>query len=95
MDDYQNSVSFLSNYWSTLSSICHGDVGDEKGKKPMIRMADPARKCMAAKNPWQPPKGDWIKINTDGAYSETSGEAGIGVVIRNHRGGDLIRLEIH
>jgi ribonuclease HI len=32
------------------------------------------------------PPEDWLKINVDGALDERTGEGGIGVVIRNHRG---------
>ena len=35
------------------------------------------------KQTWQAPVSSWVKINTDGAFSEDSGEAGIGVVIKS------------
>jgi ribonuclease HI len=35
---------------------------------------------------WMAPPEDWLKINVDGALDERTGEGGIGVVIRNHRG---------
>lgn len=38
------------------------------------------------KQVWEPPKPGWMKINIDGAYSEVSGRAGIGVIIRDHLG---------
>lgn len=33
---------------------------------------------------WEPPQEGWLKVNVDGAYSESSGEGGIGVIIRDH-----------
>ena len=38
---------------------------------------------------WNPPTDGWIKINVDGACVEQTGEAGIGVVARDHKGGVL------
>ena len=38
------------------------------------------------KQVWEPPKLGWMKININGAYSEVSGRAGIGVIIRDHLG---------
>ena len=60
-------------YW--IPYIQHGDVVNEKGKAPVARTAVPTRRRTAAKHPWQAPRSGWIKINTDGAYPETSGEA--------------------
>ena len=46
----------------------------------------PARDHKQTKQKWQAPVSGQVKINTDGAFSEDSGEAGIGVVIQNHLG---------
>ncbi|OMO93815.1 hypothetical protein COLO4_16656 [Corchorus olitorius] len=35
---------------------------------------------------WQKPPHEWIKVNSDGAFSSHSGKAGIGVVVRNSDG---------
>ena len=49
-------------------------------------LVDTAKECARAKGTWQAPESGWMKINIDGAFSETWGEAGIGVTIRNHQG---------
>lgn len=35
---------------------------------------------------WTPPKGGWVKLNTDGARKGNSGMASAGGLIRDHRG---------
>ena len=52
----------------------------------MVSKLTDTRARIPAKCRWQAPASGWIKINTDGAFSEASGEAGIGVIIRNHLG---------
>jgi hypothetical protein len=80
------SVSFLTSYWDTLANICLGNAEDIKEKSPVIGTTVPGRERAPSKQPWIPPRSGWVKINTDGAFSEALGEAGIGVIIRNHRG---------
>jgi ribonuclease HI len=38
---------------------------------------------------WQVPPEGWCKVNTDGAYRSAEGNAGGGVVVRDHHGGFL------
>jgi ribonuclease HI len=38
---------------------------------------------------WQAPSDGWCKVNTDGAYKNAEGNAGGGVVVRDHHGGFL------
>jgi len=35
---------------------------------------------------WEPPRQGWVKINVDAAFSAQSGEASIGLIIRDHAG---------
>jgi len=81
----EGSVNFLSGYWATLSSIKQGGAKDLKGKATVSKLTD-TRARVPAKCSWQALASGWIKINTDGAFSEASSEAGIGVIIRNHLG---------
>ena len=65
--------------------IKQGGAEDLKGKATVSKLTD-TRARAPAKRSWQAPAPGWIKINTDGAFIEASGEAGIGVIIRNHLG---------
>lgn len=40
---------------------------------------------------WVAPPDGWMKVNVDGSFVEQSGEAGVGVVVRNHRGDVVCR----
>lgn len=42
--------------------------------------------CIKEKARWTTPQDGWLKANVDGAFDDGSGEAGVGVVIRNHKG---------
>jgi len=82
------SVKFLTNYSDELFAIQRQGVTDVKGKKPvhpmLISRSDgPRRK---EKHSWEPPKPGWLKVNVDGSYTEATGTAGLGVVIRDHQG---------
>jgi ribonuclease HI len=35
---------------------------------------------------WRAPEASWVKVNTDGAYRQSEGNGGGGVVIRDHHG---------
>jgi len=72
------SVSFLTSYWDTLANIRLGKAEDIKGKSPVIGTTVLRCERAPSKQPWIPPRSGWVKINTDGAFSEASGEAGIG-----------------
>ncbi len=41
---------------------------------------------------WKPPEMGWVKINYDGAVFNDTGEAGIGVIIRNSQGAVMASL---
>jgi ribonuclease HI len=38
---------------------------------------------------WSPPLQEWVKVNSDGAFSQGSGHGGGGVVMRDHHGSFL------
>lgn len=35
---------------------------------------------------WDPPPDRWIKVNVEGSFVSETGAAGVGVVVRNHKG---------
>ncbi|RLM59026.1 hypothetical protein C2845_PM18G01090 [Panicum miliaceum] len=74
-------VLWRACYWDTLFTVRHNGLEDVKGKKQVGAAHMPEKESVC--RPWRPPDIDWVKI---GAYSESSGEAGIGVVIRDHQG---------
>jgi len=90
------SAEFLSSYWSSLFTI-RQDVGDTiKGKRPILETcARPMVKLPAIREAWSAPDVGWVKINVDGAYMEDSGEAGIGVIIRDSSGQVLLTAWKH
>jgi hypothetical protein len=62
-----------------------------KGKSPLNVFAEKQKhkvplEKQTPKLLWQPPKEGWIKINVDRSYVETTGEASVGVIIRDHKG---------
>jgi len=59
-------------------------VTDKKGKGALVPEQSRATAC------WSPPEPGWCKINVDGACSTSGGEAGWGVIIRDHTGKVLL-----
>jgi hypothetical protein len=45
------------------------------------------KNVVAAKQKWKRPGQEWLKVNSDGAFSADRGEGGWGVVIRDAEGG--------
>lgn len=85
------SENFLLRYSETLFSIQQQGQHDKKSKGVLqIMSAMRAPRIPKTKEVWTPPEEGWIKVNVDGAMSEESGEAGVGVVIRDHRGTVLL-----
>ncbi|KAG2560335.1 hypothetical protein PVAP13_8KG058660 [Panicum virgatum] len=86
------SARFVRNYWSSLLNIRHGAGHDEKGKSLAVSTWSPARRNDGVQRKtkempnWEPPRQGWVKINIDAAFSAQSGEASIGLIIRDHAG---------
>jgi ribonuclease HI len=81
-----SSVIFLNRYMHSLFTIRQqGDPLDNKGKRSLIpsmcKRKDPA--ANRVKNKWCTPPLGTFKINVDAAFNLQSGEAAIGVVIRD------------
>lgn len=54
-----------------------------QGKEPRSR-SDNRRDVEMQR--WSPPPEGWSKINFNGSYVEQTGDAGVGVIARNHQG---------
>ncbi|KAK4274299.1 hypothetical protein QN277_017543 [Acacia crassicarpa] len=81
-DDYHKPnlpVSVIRTLWS---SFCDGSVSREIFSDAVDRTNEGQR--------WTPPPFGWVKVSVDGAVARSSGKAGCGGVIRNHRGEWLI-----
>ncbi|RLN04846.1 hypothetical protein C2845_PM13G07950 [Panicum miliaceum] len=78
------------SYWESLTDGVPKGEGDQKGKRALACNVTKATCKDRSKQAWNPPDEGWIKVNVDAAYVEASGEAGIGVAIRDHRGSVLL-----
>jgi ribonuclease HI len=86
---FEGSIKFLQKYWTELCEVRQqGSRSDQHGKLPCVDSLTAGKQKRPDKEQekWMAPPEDWLKINVDGALDERTGEGGIGVVIRNHRG---------
>jgi hypothetical protein len=91
------SVKFLQKYWLELCDIRQQDNrGDPKGKLPFSDTLCVGKKqrVVREKSRWAAPQEGWLKINVDVAHDASSGESGVGVIIRNHKGEVFLLLWI-
>lgn len=87
------SVLFLQSLWESISTTKVNPVTDIKGKGP--QMGTKSATTVARSSPsdlvrWEAPPQGWAKINVDGAFVQQIGEAGTGIVIRDHVGDVLL-----
>ena len=79
-----DSVFFLLNLRESLAQVRQqSEIIDEKGKASagiQSLSVRQQRQSLSAGN-LAPPDG-WLKMNVDGSFVESSGEAGVGIVIR-------------
>ena len=74
------------------NSITHGSIKPKHWKDVKLGVCSPNRdegrrpipRALAVK--WNPPDQPWIKLNTDGAFAESTGRAGGGGIVRDHLG---------
>jgi hypothetical protein len=79
-----DSVFFLLNYSESCEQAKKKEaVVSSKGKEPCSRSEN---RASADVQRWKPPPVGWSKINFDGSFVEHTGEAGVGVIARNHQG---------
>jgi ribonuclease HI len=76
--------SLLNLRDSCIQAKLKYDVVSSKGKEP--RSASDNRAVEAVQQSWAPPAQGWIKINVDGSFVEQTGDAGVGLVARDHNG---------
>ena len=90
------SKTFVTKYWSSLLNIRHGASQNDKGKSQVVSTWSIARRddenqTNTKEMPiWKPTIQGWVKINVDAAFSAHSGEASIGLIIRDHAGQVLL-----
>jgi len=88
----ESSVHFLLSYQATLVDVQQNNVQDTKGKRPTCETSENSTqrsKTVMGKSKlhtWIPPRMGWAKINVDGAFVEQTGEAGVGILARDHSG---------
>jgi ribonuclease HI len=88
----QSSVHVLLSYWATLMNDQQNSEQDRKGKRLSWVPCENNKQhgnsdgMEPKKHTWIPPKVGWVKINVDGAFVEQTGEAGIGILARDHLG---------
>ena len=75
----RNSIAngnLKAKHWKHVKlGVCRPGLAE--GRMPIPR-------AMAVK--WNPPEHPWLKLNTDGAFSESTGRAGGRGIIRDHSG---------
>lgn len=86
----KGSVCFLSRYLFSLQQVRPPPPGDNRGKQPMgAPVAHPTTAAKTSKK-WSAPIGEILKINVDDAFILETGEAAVGVVIRDKEGQPML-----
>ena len=82
-----DSVYFLLNYRESLLQVRQQvQPEDEKGKRKVWTYSQTPCAKPAGKEHWEAPPNGWTKLNVDGSFIEQIGEAGVGLIIKNHQG---------
>ncbi|KQK16103.2 hypothetical protein BRADI_1g26757v3 [Brachypodium distachyon] len=91
------SKRFLCSYLDSLLAIKqHSEADFFKGKQVVAysaRLRSRYRRTNSAggaDDRWKPPNADSVKLNVDGSFSSNDGSAGVGLVLRDHRGNLMI-----
>ncbi|KAG2574039.1 hypothetical protein PVAP13_7KG295601 [Panicum virgatum] len=91
----EESARALKSLQNTLYKTTNHTSDDIKGKATMNIFAREQKKeatpmNLAQKLRWQPPGDGWVKINIDGSFIESTGQASAGIVIRDQLGQVLL-----
>lgn len=71
-------------------STQQGSMGNEKGKAKCWTPVPVVRQPTVRPQLWECPPAGWVKVNVDGSFIDQTGDAGVGVVIRDHKGEVLL-----
>ena len=85
------SKKFLLSYMESLLMIKYHSTEDiSKGKFALCADMVSTREMQVTESPsWTPPHVGWDKLNTDGSFGP-NGEAGAGIIVRDHNGEILL-----
>ena len=82
-----------------MLQIRHGKENDKKGKAPLVdswkQVKEERVKPPLGQKVWTKPPQGWTKLNVDAAYDQSSGEANIGITVRDHSGKMLLSAWKH
>lgn len=89
----EGSFLFLLSYWDSLrqdKQNCPKTL-DLHGKASCCpQRSEPVKEDGVQFSNWRKPPVDWVKVNSDGAFVRSTGDASAGVVIRDHEGRVLL-----
>jgi hypothetical protein len=86
-----DSIFFLLNLCDSCIQVkLKSDIVSSKGKEPCSAFDN--RAAEAVLQSWAPPAQGWIKINVDGSFVEQTGDAGVGLIARDHNGTLIFNL---
>jgi ribonuclease HI len=95
----QGSVMFLRSYCESISQEgLHPPIPkNEKGTQSVIEgqvkgrcVHDRGTQRKEHSEAWKPPPQGWIKLNTDTGFCIQTGQASMGLIVRNDKGGVLL-----
>jgi hypothetical protein len=88
------SAKFLLHLWDSLGVAADKEEESEngKGKRPLHdgRSMKFKKKDSSETHKWEPPPRGWVKLNVDAAYCQGMGAAGMGLIIRDEEGQDML-----
>jgi hypothetical protein len=81
------SIDGLVQYLTNLAKELQAAGGKERVTEPTMRTRPAGCQAHGRGDAcWSPPPQAAIKINVDGAFNQATGEAALGVIVRDHEG---------